>query len=151
MAMHTGEKPFCCEVCSRTFSWNLNTKEHMAVHTGKKPFCCKMWGVRFFHNSSHKKYLITYTCESFSMINQSLVNEYCYEIILLSCRLCNMVFSCANFKFHVAIHTGLSKEIDFHWIPILIFSEFIPCTLLLSVWHHYKKTLHQVIMQWNKV
>ena len=60
---HTGEKPYKCIDCNKTFAREDNLENHLQTHTGEKPFTCIECNETFATSYCFSRHVLTHTGE----------------------------------------------------------------------------------------
>ncbi|CAK1541006.1 unnamed protein product [Leptosia nina] len=88
MVKHSGEKPYKCRYCDKSYTDHGTRQKHQRLHMGIRPYQCSLCGKSFTYSYVLANHMLTHTGEK----------KY-------SCEICNKKFTKAHhLKYHNKVH-----------------------------------------------
>ena len=84
LSVYTGERPFCCNMCSKKFTRSCDLKTHMIIHTGEHPYGCRLCGKKCRKSSDLVRHMLVHTGGRFfrsSVCSKMFARSYTLNVI----------------------------------------------------------------------
>jgi len=120
-AVHAKAKPFKCEYCPKLFGHKSSLVVHTRIHTKEKPYACDVCGRRFTDRATMKKHVPTHTRE------KNYKCEYCGKCLTQH----------SNLQRHIkTIHLEKSPKLWFLFrkvfCKVMVYFEKSVCLLIIN-------------------
>ncbi|XP_046407602.1 zinc finger protein 565-like [Ischnura elegans] len=114
----TGEMPYTCQICQKSFTYRSTLRIHLRKHTGKKPYACRICEKSFSEKGTLKIHIRTHTgerpyscyhCEKSFFAKTDLVKHIRIHTgeKPYTCDVCSKSFACSRERVkHLRTHTG---------------------------------------------
>ena len=76
MSIHTGEKPYHCNQCQKSFARAHILKQNLRTFSGEKPYYCNECKKYFTQNSNLKSHMRTHTGEKLAFLVQNYLEKH---------------------------------------------------------------------------
>ena len=104
--VHTEERPYCWDVCNKTFLDTSSLKVHQHVHSGKRPYCCDVFNKTFRDRDTLNIHQCVHTWERPHHCDMCC-KTFSYKCVLKICHLpyCNQQSQfCDMYKLFIMVH-----------------------------------------------